>query len=154
MVKVSMTYCFSFSRYQTKCVIKFLFRQFDDIINFKGNPNSQGISNWIIQILHYYYSKQHKNIENSQIIKQNLVIFSLPFSLFTVACASFTFLAAVFQFFKRHKWSFMKYIFSLFWFENGFLWYQDFDRFTQVVLRKPVKILISEQYIPCWNGFY
>ena len=81
MVKVSMSYCFSFSRYQTKCVIKFLFRQFDDIINFKGNPNSQGISNWIIQILHYYYSKQHKNIENSQIIKQNLVIFSLCPSL-------------------------------------------------------------------------
>ena len=40
----------------------------------KGNPNSQGILNWIIQILHYYYWKQHKNIENSQIIEQNLVI--------------------------------------------------------------------------------
>ena len=47
----------------------------------KGNPNSQGILNWIIQILHYYYSKQHKNIENSQIIEQNLVIFSLCPSL-------------------------------------------------------------------------
>ena len=27
MDKVSMSYLFSFSRYQTKCVIKFLFRQ-------------------------------------------------------------------------------------------------------------------------------
>ena len=27
MEKVSMSYVFSFSRYQTKCVIKFLFRQ-------------------------------------------------------------------------------------------------------------------------------
>ena len=27
MAKVSMSYLFSFSRYQTKCVIKFLFRQ-------------------------------------------------------------------------------------------------------------------------------
>ena len=49
--------------------------------NVKGNPNSQGILNWIIQILHYYYSKQHKNIENSQIIEQNLVIFSFCPSL-------------------------------------------------------------------------
>ena len=49
-----------------------------------GNPNSQGTLKWIIQILHYYYRKQHKNIENSQIIEQNLVSYiSLPFSLFT-----------------------------------------------------------------------
>ena len=27
MAKVSMPYLFSFSRYQTKCVVKFLFRQ-------------------------------------------------------------------------------------------------------------------------------
>ena len=71
--------------------------------------------------MHYYYRKQHKIIENSQIIEQNLVIFSLCPSLFTVACASFAFLAAVFQFFKQHKWSFVKYIVSFFWFENGFL---------------------------------
>ena len=51
----------------------------------KGNPNSQGILNWIIQILHYYYSKQHKNIENSQIIEQNL-IFSLSV-LLSVYCS-------------------------------------------------------------------
>ena len=69
----------------------------------KWKPNSQGILNWIIQTLHYYYRKQHKNIENSQIIEQNLVI-SLPFSLFSTACASFALLAAeFFQFFKRHN---------------------------------------------------
>ena len=33
--KVSMSHLISFSRYQTKCVIKFLFKQFNDIINFK-----------------------------------------------------------------------------------------------------------------------
>ena len=59
----------------------FLVQDFPDISFFKGNPNSQGILNWIILILHYYYSKQHKNIENSQIIEQNLVIFSLCPSL-------------------------------------------------------------------------
>ena len=102
---------------------------FSQITFFKGNPNSQSLLNWIIQILHYRYSKQHKHIENSQITEQNLVIslslslsLSLPFSLFTTAYASFTFLAAeLFQFFKRQKWSFVKYIVFLFWFENGFL---------------------------------
>ena len=80
--------------------------------NFKGNPNSQDILNWIIQILHYYYSKQDKNIKNSQIIEQNFIVYSglrflrLPSS-------------RVFQFPKRHKWSFVKYIVSFFWFENG-----------------------------------
>ena len=34
MDKVSMSYLISFSRYQTYCVIKFLFRV-DDVINFK-----------------------------------------------------------------------------------------------------------------------
>ena len=41
-----------------------------------------------------------------------------------MACASFGFLAGEFlQFFKCHKWSFIKYIVSFFWFENvnGFL---------------------------------
>ena len=84
----------------------------------KGNPNSQGILNSIIQMLQYYYQKQHKNIINSQIIEQNLVISLCP-SLFTVACAFFAFLAEefFFQFFKRHKWSFVKYIvlFFLVW---------------------------------------
>ena len=30
-----MSHLISFSRYQTKCVIKFLFRQIDDVTNFK-----------------------------------------------------------------------------------------------------------------------
>ena len=42
-------------------------------VGFKGNPDFQGILNWILQIFHYYYSKQHKNIENSQIIEQNVI---------------------------------------------------------------------------------
>ena len=84
------------------------------IFIFKGNPNFQGILNWIIQILHYYCRKQHKNIENSRIIEQNL---SLLFSLLTVTCASFAFLnGRVFSVlghsFERHKWSFMLYIVS------------------------------------------
>ena len=56
------------------------------------------ILNWIIQILPYYCRKQHKNIENSQIIEQNIVT-SLPLSLLTVTCPSFAFLSGrVFQF--------------------------------------------------------
>ena len=54
---------------------------------FSGNSNFQGIWNWMLQILYYYCRKQHKNIKNSQIIEQNLVLF-FPFSLFTVICAS------------------------------------------------------------------
>ena len=71
------------------------FRNTENLLFFKGNPNSQCILNWIIQMLHYYYRKQHKNIKNSQIIEQNLVISLCP-SLFTVACASFAFLAEEF----------------------------------------------------------
>ena len=51
---------------------------------FKGNPNFQGILNWILQILHYYCRKQRKNIEN--------VVMSLCPSLFTATCAPFAFL--------------------------------------------------------------
>ena len=90
--------------------------------NFKGNPNSQGILNWIIQILYYYYRKEHKNIKKTHIIEQILLSLSALLSLFTATCTSFVFLAAeFFQFldtvhceithdFKRHKWSFVKYI--------------------------------------------
>ena len=82
----------------------------------KVNPNFQGILNWIIQILHYYCRKQHKNIENSWIIEQNVAI-SLLFSLLTATCAYFTFLnSRVFSVlghsFERHKWSFVLYIVS------------------------------------------
>ena len=51
-----------------------------------------------------------------------VISLSLPSSLFTTACASFGFIAAeFFQCFKRRKWSFVIYIVSFFWFENGFL---------------------------------
>ena len=49
MAKVSMSYLFSFSSYQTKCVIKFLFRRLmDDIINFKIylGSSSQAMTEW------------------------------------------------------------------------------------------------------------
>ena len=49
-------------------------RKFCKIIGLKGNPNFQGILNWIIQILHCYCRKQHKNIENSRIIEQDVAI--------------------------------------------------------------------------------
>ena len=68
----------------------------------KGNPNSQGILNRIIQIMHYYYSKQHKNIKNSQIIEQNLVIFYLCSSLCLLR-PTLPLPSQAFQFFKRHK---------------------------------------------------
>ena len=54
--------------------------------------------------MQYCYRKQHKNIESSQIIEQNLVIslclslsLSVPLSLFTTASSSFAFLAAEFS---------------------------------------------------------
>ena len=60
------------------------------------------------QILHYYYRKQYKNIVDSQIIEQNLVISSLARGSFAVLAAEF------FRFFKRPKWSFVKYVVSFF----------------------------------------
>ena len=59
---------------------------------FKENPNFQGILNLILQILHYYCRKQHKNIVHSQINEQNVVM-SLCSSLFTATCAPFAFLS-------------------------------------------------------------
>ena len=87
---------------------------------FKGNPNFQGILDWIPQILHYYCRKQHKNIKNSGIIEQNLVL-SLSASLFTATYASCrlpqrqSFFISWTQYsasFKRRKWSFVPYIIS------------------------------------------
>ena len=86
----------------------------------KGNSNFQGILDWILQIVHYYCRKQHKNIENSRITEQNLVL-SFPFSLFTASCASCrlpqrqSFFISWTQYstnFKRHKWSFVPYTVS------------------------------------------
>ena len=87
-------------------------------IFLKGNPNFRGMLNWIIQILHYYCRKQHKNSENSQIIEQNVAIsLSLLFSLLTATCASFALpngsvFSALGHSFERHKWSFVLYIVS------------------------------------------
>ena len=87
-------------------------------IEFKGNANFQGMLDWIPQILLYYCRKQHKNIENSQIIEQNLVL-SLPFPLFTPTSASCrlpewkSFFISWTQHsvnFNCHKWSFVPYI--------------------------------------------
>ena len=41
---------------------------------FKGSSNFQGILNYILQILHYHCSKQHKNMENLQFSEQNIII--------------------------------------------------------------------------------
>ena len=88
------------------------------LLGIKGNPNFQGILDWILQKLHYYCRKQNKNIENSQIIEQNLVL-SLPFCLFTATCASscfpqwqsfFIFWTHYSANFNFHKWSFVLYI--------------------------------------------
>ena len=86
--------------------------------------------NWILQISHYYCRKLHKKVKNSHIIEQNLIP-SLPFSLFTVTCASchlpqrHSFFISWTQYssnFKHHKCTFMLYIYSfVFWLENGFL---------------------------------
>ena len=90
------------------------------MLPFKGNPNFQDIVNWILQILHYYCRKQDKNIKNSWIIQQSLVL-SFHFSLFTATCAScclpqrqnfFISWTKYFTNFKRHKWSFVLYIVS------------------------------------------
>ena len=94
-----------------------MFQYSKNIFSFKGNPNFQGILNWIQQ-LHYYCRQKHKNIKNSQIIEQNLVL-SLPFSLFTATYAS-CHLPQPQRFFiswtqypanlKHDKWSFVLYI--------------------------------------------
>ena len=95
---------------------------------FKGNPNFQDILNWILQILHYYCRKQHKNIKNSRIIEQNLVL-SFPFSLFTATCASVVFLNGRNVSFLEQSTSRILNVTSdhscciysfVFWFENDF----------------------------------
>ena len=40
----------------------------EKLLDIKGNPNFQDILDRILQILHYYCRKQHKNIENSEIV--------------------------------------------------------------------------------------
>ena len=70
---------FSFSKINAK-FIKLLWKGTSEYYKykFKGNPNSQGILNWILQILLYQCSKQHKNIKNLLFIEQNIVISFSP----------------------------------------------------------------------------
>ena len=88
--------------------------------NGKGNPNYQGILNWILQILHYHCSKQHKNIENLLFIKQNIVIsccrslcllrLVLPSSFWTADIFQFldTVLCDILNVTSYHLWRSMK----------------------------------------------
>ena len=86
--------------------------------SFKGN--FQGILNGILQTLRYYCWEQDKNIENSQIFEQNVVI-SLCLSLCLLrlvlplpswAAECFQFLDTVLREIKRHNWSLVKCIVS------------------------------------------
>ena len=113
----------------------------------QGNTNFQGILDWILQILHYYCRKQHKNIKNSRIIEQNLVL-SFPFSLFTATCAScrlpqrqnfFISWTKYFANFKRHKWSFMLYIVSF----SGLK--MIFTKFSQLDITACIKNCVYKQ---------
>ena len=56
----------------------FEWRMLKSFLLFKGNTNFQGLLNWILQILLYHCSKQHKNIENLLFIEQNIVISFCP----------------------------------------------------------------------------
>ena len=103
--------------------------------HIKGNPKFQDILNWILQILHYYCGKQHKNIKNSRIVKQNLVLY-FPFSLFIATCASChlpqqqNFFISWTKYdanFKCHKWSFVLYIVLFFGLKMIFIKYSHLD---------------------------
>ena len=113
----------------------------------KGNPNFQDISNWILQILHYYCRKQRKNIKNSRIIEQNLVL-SFPFSRFTATYATcrlpqrqnfFISWTKYFANFKRHKWSFVLYIVSF----SGLK--MIFTKFSQLDITACIKNCVYKQ---------
>ena len=45
----------------------------------KGNPNLQGLLDWILQILHHYYRKRHKKVKTHGLL--NKILFSLCPSL-------------------------------------------------------------------------
>ena len=99
--------------------------------HFKGNPNFQGILNKYciqilqIQILHYYCRKQHKNVENSRTVEQNVAL-SLCSSLclLRLALPSPSSTAGYFQFLDTVLTSqlIIRDVYSfVFCFENGFL---------------------------------
>ena len=77
---------FSFSWYSNFCIfalpsffLSAIALQDDQRYYLEGNPNFQGILNWILQLIMLYScsncSKQQKNIKNLQFIEQNTVIF-------------------------------------------------------------------------------
>ena len=83
--------------YKATGLSKFYFEA--HVFLLEGNPNFQGILNCIVQILHYYCRKQHKNIENSQISEQNVVISLCPsLCLLWLAFPSPSSVAEFFQF--------------------------------------------------------
>ena len=118
----------------------------------KGNPNFQGMLDWILQIL-YYYWRQHKNIENSRITEQNLVL-SLPFSLFTATCASYrlpqrqSFFTSWTQYstnFKHCEWSFVLYVVSF----SGFK--MSFSKLSQLDITACIKnFIVASIYVAIW----
>ena len=108
--------------------IEFNKRKKAECDNCKGNPNFQGILNWIIQELHYYCRKQHKYIENSQIFEENVIFLCPSLCLLQLALPSPSSLAEFFQSLDTVLLKFQMlqviicaiYSFA-FWFENGFL---------------------------------
>ena len=106
-------------------------------------------------MLHYYCRKQEKNIENSQIIEQNVVISLCPslcllrlvLSVPSWAAEIFQFLDTVPRKIKRHKWSFVKYIVSF----SGLK--MVFSKLSlakyHFLHKKPVFTVISIYFISC-----
>ena len=90
---------------------------------FIGNPNFQDILNWILQILHYYCRKQHKNIKNSRIIEQNLVLSFFLLSVYCDLCfLSSSSTAEFFHFLNETSQVIICAVYSfVFCFENDFL---------------------------------
>ena len=43
----------------------------------KGNPNLQGLLDWILQILHHYYRKRHKKVKTHGLLNKSCSLFAL-----------------------------------------------------------------------------
>ena len=85
----------------------------------EGDPNFQSILNRIIQILHYQWRKQHKNIENSQIAEQNVIFSALLYAYCHLHILHLPQRQSFFSSWtkystnlKRHEWLFVLYIVS------------------------------------------
>ena len=55
-------------------------------VTFKGNPNFQGILDWILKILLYHSSKLHKNIETYSLLNKILLSLSTLLSVYCDLC--------------------------------------------------------------------